>query len=63
MATPDKVETTLRLFKRSSNEVDLDAFVAAAIRGRATTAFSALSFIVIQIMAYGAIFIIPALRL
>lgn len=34
IATPDKVENTLKLFKPTSTELDLDAFVAAAIRGR-----------------------------
>jgi hypothetical protein len=34
IATPDKVENTLKLFKKSPTELDLDAFVGAAIRGR-----------------------------
>jgi hypothetical protein len=34
IATPDKVENTLKLFQPSPTELDLDAFVAAAIRGR-----------------------------
>ncbi|KAG7350759.1 ribosomal L39 protein [Nitzschia inconspicua] len=48
IATPDKVENTLKLFKPSPNELDLDAFVGAAIRGRSQTAIAAATFIVIQ---------------
>jgi hypothetical protein len=62
VATPDKVETTLNICKPSALEVDLDAFVGAAVRGRGATGFAALSFVVIQVVAYGAIFIAPALR-
>jgi hypothetical protein len=37
IATPDKVENTLKLFKQTPTELDLDAFVGAAIRGREYT--------------------------
>jgi hypothetical protein len=63
VATPDKVENTLKLFKPSPNELDLDAFVAAAIRGRSQTAIAAFTFIVIQILVFGSLFINPAINL
>ena len=64
IATPDKVENTLNLIKKTSgsNEVDLDAFVGAAVRGRANTAFAALTFIVIQIIVFGSLFIRPLIQ-
>ena len=61
-ATPDKVEKTLRLYKPSSDQLDLGAFVGAAIRGRSATGFAALTFVVIQVVAYTSIFIAPTLK-
>jgi hypothetical protein len=63
IATPDKVGNTLNIFKPNPSEVDLDAFVSAAIRGRSTTGFAALTFIVIQLVVFGALFVGPALRM
>jgi hypothetical protein len=63
IATPDKVDNTLKLFKPSPNELDLDAFVSAAIRGRSQTAIAAVTFVVIQILVYGSLFIRPAINL
>ena len=62
IATPDKVQKTLRIFKNGSSDVDLGAFTGAAIRGRSATGFAALTFILIQVTAYGALFVAPALR-
>jgi len=62
VATPDKVDTTLNLYRPSGQEVDLNAFVSAAIRGRSATGFAAASFVLIQIVAFGVLFIAPALR-
>jgi hypothetical protein len=64
IATPDKVANTLKIAKPvpGANEVDLDAFVGAAIRGRSNTAFAALSFVVIKIIVFGALFIGPLLK-
>lgn len=62
IATPDKVESTLKMYKPSPSELDLGAFVGAAIRGRSTTGFAALFFVVIQVVAFGTIFVAPALR-
>jgi len=62
IATPDKVSATLKLFKKSPSEVDLGAFVGAAVRGRSATGIAALTFIVIQITVYGSLFVAPALR-
>jgi hypothetical protein len=63
IATPDKVDNTLALFKPTPTEVDLDAFVAAAIRGRSNTAFAAFTFIAIQLLAFGTLFVRPALEM
>jgi hypothetical protein len=63
IATPDKVGNTLNIFKPNPSEVDLGAFVSAAIRGRSTTGFAALTFIVIQLVVFGALFVGPALRM
>jgi hypothetical protein len=62
IATPDKVANTLKIFKKSPSEVDIDAFIGAAVRGRSATGIAALSFVLIQITAYGTLFIAPALR-
>jgi len=62
IATPDKVETTLALFKQSDGSFNLDEFVQAAARGRAVTGFAALTFVFIQIIAYSCLFIAPLLR-
>eukprot|EP00535_Pseudo-nitzschia_heimii_P006106 CAMPEP_0197185198 /NCGR_PEP_ID=MMETSP1423-20130617/11413_1 /TAXON_ID=476441 /ORGANISM="Pseudo-nitzschia heimii, Strain UNC1101" /LENGTH=304 /DNA_ID=CAMNT_0042636199 /DNA_START=147 /DNA_END=1061 /DNA_ORIENTATION=+ len=64
VATPDKVESTLRKIKPipGTNEVDLNAFVGAAIQGRANTAFASLTFIVIQIFSIGSLFINPLIK-
>jgi len=61
IATADKVEATLALYK-DGNSFDLNEFAGAATRGRAVTGLGALSFIVIQTVAYGCLFIAPALR-
>lgn len=62
VATPDKVERTLSKVKPGKNEVDLNAFVGAAVGGRANTAFAAFSFVVIQIFVYGTLFIRPLIN-
>lgn len=48
--------------KRTKTEVDLNAFAGAAVAGRANTAFAALTFVVIQIIAFGAIFVGPLIQ-
>lgn len=62
VATPDKVQTTLTLYKKSDGTFDLDQFVQAAARGRAVTGFAALTFVFIQLIAYCCLFIAPLLR-
>lgn len=62
VATPDKVENTLALFQKGNKSLDLGEFSGAAARGRAVTGAGALTFIVIQVLAYGSLFIAPALR-
>jgi len=61
IATPDKVEKTLSLYT-SGKSFNVKEFTGAASRGRAVTGLGALSFIVIQVVAYGTLFIAPALR-
>jgi len=64
VATPDKVEKTLKQYRNTAgqNTFNLQEFSGAAARGRAVTGVGALSFIVIQAVAYGSLFIAPALR-
>lgn len=62
IATPDKVERTLRLFKQGKSDIDLGSFVGAAVRGRSATGIAALTFILIQVTVYGSLFVAPALR-
>jgi len=47
---------------RVGGTLDLGKLTNAAIRGRATTGFAAFSFVFIQVIAYGTLFIAPALR-
>jgi len=61
VATQDKVEATLAQFQRG-NSLNIGEFSAAAARGRAVTGIGALSFILIQLTAYGSLFIAPFLR-
>jgi len=61
IATPDKVASQLNDWK-VGDTLDVGKLTLAAIRGRATTGFAAFSFIVIQVVAYGTLFIAPALR-
>mmetsp|Transcript_24187 Transcript_24187/g.67420 ORF Transcript_24187/g.67420 Transcript_24187/m.67420 type:complete len:245 (-) Transcript_24187:70-804(-) len=63
IATPDKVNGTLRMVKPGKTEVNLDEFVGAAIRGRSTTFLAAFTFVVIQLVTFGSLFIGPALRM
>lgn len=70
IATPDKVQSTLKLFygdnTNSNNKnpavIDLDSFVNAAIRGRSNTAIAAITFIVIQLIVFGSLFLKPLLE-
>lgn len=68
IATPDKVANTLKLIKpnaggkinnQSNNEIDLDAFVSAAIRGRSNTLVAAAIFVVIQLVVLCVIVVGP----
>lgn len=62
VATPDKVEATLAVYKKSDGSIDLNDFIGAAVRGRAVTGFAALTFVFIQVIAYSCLFIAPLLR-
>lgn len=61
IATPEKVVDQLNDW-RVGGTLDLGKLTNAAIRGRATTGFAAFSFVMIQVIAYGTLFIAPALR-
>lgn len=61
IATPDKVEKTLQIYKKG-DFFDVSEFVSAATRGRAVTGLGALTFVVIQVVAYSSLFIAPLLR-
>jgi len=62
ITTPDKVGAALREYRSTGDTFQLNNFVSAAVRGRSITGIAALSFIVIQVIAYGTLFIAPALR-
>lgn len=62
IATPDKVARTLVGYKKADGSVDLGGFIGSAIGGRSATLFAALTFVVIQIVAYGTLFVVPAVR-
>lgn len=62
IATPDKVEAALKKFKPGRTEVDLDAFVQAAVMGRANTAIAAATFVLIQILVFGSLFLQPLVK-
>lgn len=61
VATPDKVTTQLNDWRRGDS-LDVNKFAGAATRGRAVTVAAAVTFVVIQIIAYGSLFVAPALR-
>lgn len=61
VATPDKVDNQLNDW-RNGDSLDVGKFVFAAVRGRAVTTLAAITFVIIQIVAYFSLFIAPALR-
>jgi len=62
IATPDKVGTQLRSWRPDGQSFNQLGFTTAAVSGRALVGIAALSFVVIQVVAYGTLFIAPALR-
>jgi len=62
IATPDKVAKSLRAWKDDDDNFSLNKFQLSAVSGRAVTGIGALTFVVIQVVAYGSLFIAPALR-
>lgn len=67
VATPDKVLRTLNSFTTSSTgntneEIDFGSFIGATIRGRSLTALASLTFILIQLLAYGVVILGPVFR-
>ncbi|GMH52379.1 hypothetical protein TrST_g6586 [Triparma strigata] len=60
IATPDKVERELGKWRREG--FDLKEFEASAVKGRSVTGLAIVSFIVIQVAAYGVLFVAPFLR-
>lgn len=61
IATPDKVKAELNSWK-PDEYFSLGGFIGATVRGRSITLLGAITFIVIQVVALGSIFIAPALR-
>mmetsp|Transcript_19949 Transcript_19949/g.29703 ORF Transcript_19949/g.29703 Transcript_19949/m.29703 type:complete len:313 (-) Transcript_19949:153-1091(-) len=61
IATPDKVETQLKNW-RVGKGFDVAKFSKAAVSGRSVTGLAIVTFIVIQVTVYGALFIAPLLR-
>lgn len=57
------MEATLDLYRKDGSSFDLNEFCSAAARGRAVTGLGAFTFVFIQLIAYGSLFIAPALRL
>jgi hypothetical protein len=62
VATPDKVNSQLKDWRADGVTLNVAKFVAAAIRGRSVTGLGILTFIVIQTVAYGSLFVAPFLR-
>jgi hypothetical protein len=62
IATPDKVIVALRKYHPNSDVFSVGDFTSAAIGGRSITGIAALTFIAIQVIAFGTLFIAPALR-
>ena len=62
IATPDKVGSQLRSWRPDGQSFSQLKFTAAAVSGRALVGIAALSFVIIQVVAYGTLFIAPALR-
>merc|ERR1712083_1019904 len=62
IGTPDKVQDQLSSWRYSTDYFNLYSFIGAAIRGRAVTGIGAITFIIIQVVAFGCLFIAPALR-
>jgi len=62
VATPDKVEKQLRSWRPDSAKFSLSKFTSAAVSGRSLVAIAALTFIAVQALAYGTLFVAPTLR-
>lgn len=62
IATPDKVKSQLSSWRINTSTFDVSKFSSAAVAGRSVTGAAIVTFILIQVIAYGALFIAPALR-
>jgi len=62
IATPDKVKSALEKWRPSKDTFALSKFIAAATGGRSIVALGALTFIIIQVVSLGSLFIAPLLR-
>ena len=62
VGTPDKVARQLKAYHATPNELDVGSLVRAILFGRSLTGVAALTFVVIQVVAYGALFVAPFLR-
>lgn len=57
-----KVAKQLASWRTDTGSFNQVGFTAAAVSGRALIGIAALSFVIIQVVAYGTLFIAPALR-
>lgn len=62
IGTPDKVMKQLRNYHPTPRELNVNNLVSAILFGRSLTGLAALTFVVIQVVAYGALFVGPLLR-
>jgi len=62
IATPDKVNNELRSWRGPGGQFNQQAFTLGAISGRSLVGIAALTFVIVQLLAYGTLFIAPALR-
>lgn len=62
IGTPDKVQVQLNDWRPNAGVLDVGRLANAATRGKAVTVVGALTFVIIQVVAYGTLFIAPALR-
>lgn len=62
IATPDKVAKALRNYRQDAQSLNVGGLVGSIAAGRSVTGIAALTFVIIQVIAFGTLFIGPALR-
>jgi len=63
ISTPDKVAGALRSYRKSSTEFDVNSFAVSVVLGKSVVVLAAITFIFIQVIALGTLFIAPTLRI